>query len=63
MDNYLTKFSEQLDKEFKPETLFVPKKFYFMKWLKHGTNQPRPGEKDLPQGWVRNKPKEKFNAK
>lgn len=34
MDNYLSAFSEQLDIEFKPETLFPEKKFYIMIWLK-----------------------------
>lgn len=34
MDKYLTIFTEQLDKEFKPETLFPDKGFYTMEWLK-----------------------------
>jgi len=34
MDKYLTMFSEQLDKEFKPETLFPGKEFFIMGWVK-----------------------------
>ena len=34
MDKYLTMFSGQLDKEFKPETFFPDKEFDFMEWLK-----------------------------
>lgn len=55
MDKYLTMFSKQLDKEFKPETLFRGKEFYIMGWLKRKFIIRKNGKKNLNENSMVNK--------